>query len=116
MLEINILPGEGIFADIGWEPVSGFEPLTCRLQGAIGPSWTVAGRRLISRLPAPIVAGRRPTPVTRCLRWLPFWLPASDDPAASRLHMSGFAASTRCQPGRLIVAGSAEAQMTPASG
>ena len=58
------------------EPVSGFEPLTCRLQGAIRPSWTVAGRRLISRLPAPIVAGRRPASVTPCLRWLPIWLPA----------------------------------------
>ena len=34
VLEINILPGEGVFADIGWEPVSGFEPLTCRLQEA----------------------------------------------------------------------------------
>jgi hypothetical protein len=33
VLEINILPGEGVFADIGWEPVSGLEPLTCRLQG-----------------------------------------------------------------------------------
>ena len=73
------------------EPVSGFEPLTCRLQGAIGPSWTVAGRRLISRLPAPIVAGRRPASVTACLRWLPIWLPAVGVPAVIGLHISGFA-------------------------
>jgi hypothetical protein len=56
---------EAAFADV--EPMSGFEPLTCRLQGAIGPSSTVAGRRMISRLPAPIVTGRRPAPASRQL-------------------------------------------------
>jgi len=40
---------------------------TFRFSGAIRPSWTVAGRRLISRLPALIVAGRRPASVTACL-------------------------------------------------
>jgi hypothetical protein len=29
--------------------------------------------------------------VTACLRWLPFWLPASSDPAVARLPKSGFA-------------------------
>ena len=80
-----------ISADVYMEPVSGFEPLTCRLQGAIGPSWTVAGRCLISQLPAPIVAVGRPTSVTACLRWLPIWLPAVGDPAVIGLHISGFA-------------------------
>jgi hypothetical protein len=92
VLDINIIPGEGAFADIGWEPVSGFEPLTCRLQGAIGPSWIVAGRRLTSHLPAPIVARRRPMSVTACMRWLPLWLPASGVTAVSGLRISGFAA------------------------
>ena len=64
---------------------------TFRLQGAIWPSRTVAGRRLISHLPAPIVAGRRPASVTACLRWLPSWLPGVGDPAVIGLHISGFA-------------------------
>ena len=65
----------------------GVEPPTFRFSGAIRPSWTVAGRRLISRLPAPIVAGRRPASVTACLRWLP----AVGVPAVIGLHTSGFA-------------------------
>jgi hypothetical protein len=90
-----------ISADVYMEPVSGFEPLTCRLQGAIGPLRTVAGRRLVSHLPAPIVAGRWPTSVTARLRRLPLWLPASGVPAVSGLHMSGFAdTSSNSRPSR----------------
>jgi len=69
----------------------GVEPPTFRFSGAIWPSRTVAGRRLISHLPAPIVAGRRPASVTACLRWLPIWLPGVGDPAVIGLHISGFA-------------------------
>ena len=69
----------------------GVEPPIFSFSGAIGPSWTVAGRRLISQLPAPIVAVGRPASMTTCLRWLPIWLPAVGDPAVIGLHISGFA-------------------------
>jgi hypothetical protein len=64
---------------------------TFRFSGAIGPSRPVAGRRLISQLPAPIVAVGRPASATASLRWLPIWLPAVGDPAVIGLHISGFA-------------------------
>ena len=63
--------------------MSGFEPLTVRLQGASGPSPGVAGRGSICRLAAVIVAGDSLTSPGSCLRWLPVWLPDPDD-AASR--------------------------------
>jgi len=37
--------------------------------------------------------------VTACLRWLPFWLPASDHPAVIALHMSGFTDRSSPVPG-----------------
>jgi len=51
---------------------------TFRFSGANLPSRTVADRRLISHLPAPIVAGRRLASPSACPRWLPVWLPRSD--------------------------------------
>jgi len=78
-------------------------PTMPRRVGAIGPSWTVAGRRLISQLPAPIVAVGRPASVTACLRWLPIWLPAVGDPAVIGLHISGFAdRSLNSRPSRQL--------------
>jgi hypothetical protein len=44
---------------------------TFRFSGATEPSRTVAGRHLISNLPALIVARRRPVSLGVCLRWLP---------------------------------------------
>jgi hypothetical protein len=66
----------------GWyvEPVSGNEPLTCRLQGAFVRWLDVANRGPMCHLAGLIVAGDRPPSLGACLRWLPFWLP---DPAGS---------------------------------
>ena len=81
----------------------GVEPPTFRFSSAIGRSWTVAGRRLISQLPAPIVAVGRPASVTACLRWLPIWLSAVGDPAVIGLHISGVAdRSLNSRPSRQL--------------
>jgi hypothetical protein len=73
------------------EPVSGFEPLTARLQGAIQQSRNVAGRGGICHLAASTVANCGATSLAACLRWLPLWLPAAVIRAVIGLHESGFA-------------------------
>ena len=78
-------------ADFYMEPVSGFEPLTCRLQGEIQQSRNVADRGSMCRLAVSTVAHGRPASVTACLRWLPIWLPTVGDPAVITLRAYGFA-------------------------
>jgi hypothetical protein len=58
------------------EPVSGFEPLTVRLQGASQRYRSVAGRGLMWRLAGVTVCRGRITSLDGCPCWLPFWLPA----------------------------------------
>jgi hypothetical protein len=65
----------GLMAANQMEPVSGFEPLTVRLQGAILASLDVASHCLMCRLSALIVAQSRLASLRACLRWLPVWLP-----------------------------------------
>ena len=73
------------------EPVSGFEPMTVRLQGAIQRSRNVGGRGRTCHLAASTVAHGSPTSVTVCLRWLPVWLPAPGNPTVIGLHKYGCA-------------------------
>jgi hypothetical protein len=58
------------------EPVSGFEPLTVRLQGASERHRDVARHGLMWRLAGVIVGRYRLTLLDGCQRWLPIWLPA----------------------------------------
>ncbi len=62
------------------EPVSGFEPLTIRLQGTVMRSRNVGGHGCTGHLAASTVACGRPVSLTVCPRWLPVWLPAPGGP------------------------------------
>jgi hypothetical protein len=73
------------------EPVSGFEPLTVRLQGAIQRSRNIGEHGHTCHLAASTVAHGRPASVTICRRWLPVWLPAYGDPTVIGLHSCGCA-------------------------
>ena len=75
------------------EPVSGIEPLTCRLQGAFEPSRDVADRGLMRHLAGLIVGWVRLTSPGICLRWLPIWLPDPGAPSFVRLQICSPAAS-----------------------
>jgi hypothetical protein len=69
----------------------GIEPPTFRFSGAIQRSQNVADRGRTCYPAASTVAHGRPASVAACLRWLPFWLPASGHPAVVGLHISGLA-------------------------
>ena len=58
------------------EPVSGFEPLTVRLQGAFEQSLNVRVRRLMCHLAASIIARSRLALPRACLCWLPLLAPS----------------------------------------
>jgi hypothetical protein len=66
---------------------------TFRSRGAIQRSRIVVSRSLMCHLAASTVAHGRPASLISCLRWLPFWLPASGNPAVIGLHVSGLADS-----------------------
>ena len=72
---------------------------TFRFSGAIQRSRVVASRGLVCHLAASTVAHGRLASLTACLRWLPFWLPASGDPAVTGLHISSLVVSARAAAG-----------------
>jgi hypothetical protein len=85
--------------------VSGFEPLTVRLQGASGLSLGIAGRGSICRLAAVIVGLSRLTSLNDWQRWLPEWLP--------KLTAWLLAWLGKCSPAATIDSGRAEEVRQP---
>jgi hypothetical protein len=87
--------------------VSGFEPLTVRLQGASGPSAGIADRGSICRLAAIIIAGDSPASLGCCLRWLPVWLPEPNATAShgkeNVAHRIALSAPLTCEPAGVLM-------------